>query len=225
MNPDIKDITEDRRSGSSRIVEKALRYLENLDRDEQIEAAKQIAMAHPGMAGLVNIMRLIETHDARVIQRRICEMNEKAGQKLAELVKGKKVVTISRSHIVERGLHTARKVFVLRSEPGGEGIDACEFLREMVKSELVWDAEMGYVVMKSDVVACGADGISKDGFVNKVGTLPLALTARYLNRPFYVVAPSYKAGRLKVVEPFEFIPAELATLVTEDGITEWSDVS
>ncbi|AEA47636.1 initiation factor 2B-like protein [Archaeoglobus veneficus] len=225
MGLSIKDITEDRRSGSSRIIEKALKYLEGLDRESQVEAARQIASAHPSMAGLVSIMKLLEMYDVGEVRKMIEEMNERAGSKLAELVEGKRVVIISRSHIVERGLYTAKKVFVLRSEPGGEGVDAYEFLKRKVESELVFDAEMGYAVMKSDVVVCGADAISMDGFVNKVGTLPLALTAKYLNRPFYVVAPSYKAGRLRVVEPFEFAPADLATLITEDGTTDWRDVS
>ena len=220
----IEDIIEDRKSGSSRIVEKTLKYLETLDRKKQIEAAKQIAMAHPCMAGLVSIIKLVERYEVGEVRKMIDEMNERAGQKLAELVRGKKAVVISRSHVVERGLYTAKKVFVLRSEPGGEGVDAYEFLKERVESELVCDAEMGYAVMKADVVVCGADATAKDGFVNKVGTLPLALTAKYFNRQFYVIAPSYKAGKLRVVEHFEFIPADLATLVTEKGLTSWSAI-
>ena len=224
MKLSLKDITDDRRSGSSKIIEKALNYLENLDRKSQIEAAKEIANAHPSMTGLANIMKLVESYEIKEVRKIIEEMNENASKKLAEIVEGKSVVIISRSHIVESGLHRARKVFILRSEPGGEGVDAYKFLKEKIEAELVCDAEMGYAVMKCNAVVCGADAISKDGFVNKVGTLPLALTARHFNKPFYVVAPSYKAGRLRVVEPFEYVPADLATLITESGITDWQKV-
>lgn len=59
------------------------------------------------------------------------------------------------------------------------------------------DASIGIYMEKVDMVMVGAEGVcASGGILNKVGTYPLAICARAVNKPFYVVAESYKFIRL-----------------------------
>jgi translation initiation factor eIF-2B subunit delta len=216
----LKDIVEDRRSGSSMILKKTLDLLEIVDKKKRVEIARKIANAHPAMAGLRKLVE-VEMLDVKGMKEKIEEMNRKTAENLRELVKGKSVVTISRSHISEKGLTSAKKVAVLLSNPGGEGRDTFRYLRgRSVEALLVDDSAMGYAVKECDLVVVGADTILPEGFVNKVGTLPLALTARHFDKEFYVASPSYKITKeCKIEMPFEFVPAELVTsFICEKGV-------
>ena len=70
-----------------------------------------------------------------------------------------------------------------------------------------------------DAVVVGADSLLKTGFINKTGTLPLALTAKHLHREFYVAAPSYKFSNEypELDKNFEFVPKELVTAFISEG--------
>lgn len=217
----LRDILEDKRSGSSRIMKKTLDLMEVIEVERRDEVMSRIIEAHPSMAGLSNLMRAVGERTVEEVKEEIKDSNKKAVENLKKLVEGKLVVAISRSHITEQGLITASRVTVLLSQPGDEGGDTAQYLADQgIATKTVFDAEMGYAVSECDVVVVGADTILPEGFVNKVGTLPLALTARHFGKPFYVASPSYKATKeSEIKEPFEFIPSDLVTaLITEKGI-------
>jgi len=141
-------------------------------------------------------------------------------ENLEKIVKGKTVTVLSRSHIVERGLIKTKKINVLESKPEKEGIDTARWLEERGKNvEIYHDAFMGGAVKKCDAVVVGADSLLKTGFINKTGTLPLALTAKHLHREFYVAAPSYKFSNEypELDKNFEFVPKELVTVFISEG--------
>ncbi len=220
----LRDIIKDKRSGSSRIMKKTLDLLEIVEKERHNEIMNRIVEAHPSMAGLYNLMNnLMDTmgeKTIREVKRGIEDSNRKTIDNLKDVVEGESVVAISRSHITEQGLVTASEVTVLLSEPGGEGRDTAQYLEdEGIAVKTVFDAEMGYAVGECGVVVVGADTLLPNGFVNKVGTLPLALTARHFEKAFYLAAPSYKAAReSKIEKPFEFTPSRLITsLITEKG--------
>ncbi|MFP3909239.1 MAG: hypothetical protein ACOC5L_02840 [Halobacteriota archaeon] len=219
----LKDIVEDRRSGSSKIMKKTMDLLEMVEKERRAEVMDMIVKAHPSMSGLSALMKTVVTGEKSVgeIRQEIEDSNRMTIENLKGLVEGKSVVAMSRSHITEQGLVTASKVNVLLSHPGGEGKDTAQYLRgKGIVVNTVHDAEMGYAVRDCDVVVVGADSLLPDGFVNKVGTLPLALTAKHFGKPFYVASPSYKAARESTIRPpFEFIPQDLVTsLVEEKGV-------
>ncbi|MBO8182563.1 MAG: hypothetical protein H0Z28_07190 [Archaeoglobus sp.] len=155
---------------------------------------------------------------------------------MSKLVAGKIVTTLSRSHIVENGLVKVKKAIILESLPGGEGKDLAAWLksREEFKGEVVLtqDAKMGYAVRESDFVVVGADSICYRGFVNKVGSLPLALISKHFGKPFVVASPSYKfledAGDAESAEDvqlgtqleqplFEFVDMDYVNFVVWEG--------
>ena len=63
--------------------------------------------------------------------------------------------------------------------------------------------------------------VLKTGFINKIGTLSLALTTKYLSKEFYVAAPSYKFidRDVEFDKNFEFIDKDFVTaFIWEGGI-------
>lgn len=216
----LRDIVENKRSGSSRIMKKTLDLLELVEAERQNEIMTKIIEAHPSMAGLPNLMGTMGEKTVEEVKQEIEKANKDTVGNLKNIAEDKSVVAISRSHITEQGLITASEVTVLLSEPGGEGRDTARYLEDQgIAVKTVFDAEMGYAVRECDVVVVGADTLLPDGFVNKVGTLPLSLTASHFGKPFYVASPSYKAARKsEIIQPFEFIPSGLVTaLITEKG--------
>jgi eIF-2B alpha/beta/delta-like uncharacterized protein len=131
--------------------------------------------------------------DARKKQKQIAQI----GSKL--ILNHNKVLTIGYSSNVKEILLAAKKqrrkfeVFCLESRPSFEGrILAEELVNAGVSSHIITDASMGRFMQEVNLVVTGADRIYENAFVNKIGTLPLALTAQKFQIPFYVAVETYK---------------------------------
>jgi translation initiation factor eIF-2B subunit delta len=182
---------------------------------------------------------------------------EELGLKGADLIPdGGCFATISTSESVRalaaaatRGGRECRAI-VAESRPSCEGVDFATSLPTWgVPVTLVVDAALPGLLGRCQLVLVGADSISEDGFVNKVGTYPLALAAREAGVPLYVASLSDKLlpaairGRTdRVWDPgevlndpppgvtvenryFERVPLSLVTgIVTERGLVAPADV-
>lgn len=131
--------------------------------------------------------------DARKKQKQIAQI----GSKL--ILNHNKVLTIGYSSNVKEILLAAKKqrrkfeVFCLESRPSFEGqILAEELASAGISSHIITDASMGRFMQEVNLVITGADRIYENAFVNKIGTLPLALTAQTFQIPFYVAVETYK---------------------------------
>lgn len=120
------------------------------------------------------------------------------------IAKETKILMHSRSLTVLACLKMAHKdnknifVYVTESRPDSSGKQMCDLLtKEGIKNQLIMDASIGIYLEKVDMVMVGAEGVcASGGILNKVGTYPLAICARAINKPFYVIAESYKFIRL-----------------------------
>merc|ERR1712080_568334 len=64
-------------------------------------------------------------------------------------------------------------------------------------SILVLDASVGYILEQVDLVLFGAEGVVESGgIVNKIGTYTIAICAKMLNKPVYVLCESFKFVRM-----------------------------
>ncbi|KAL8180172.1 UNVERIFIED_CONTAM: Translation initiation factor [Gekko kuhli] len=62
---------------------------------------------------------------------------------------------------------------------------------------VILDAAVGYIMEKVDLAIVGAEGVVENGgIINKIGTNQMAVCAKAQNKPFYVVAESFKFVRL-----------------------------
>uniref|UniRef100_A0A8C5P904 Translation initiation factor eIF2B subunit alpha n=1 Tax=Leptobrachium leishanense TaxID=445787 RepID=A0A8C5P904_9ANUR len=116
---------------------------------------------------------------------------------------GAKILTHAYSRVVLKVLEEAAKdkrfrVYVTQSQPDLAGKNMAEALRKMkVPVTEILDSAMGYIMEKVDLVIVGAEGVVESGgIINKIGTNQMAVCAKAQNKPFYVVAESFKFVRL-----------------------------
>jgi translation initiation factor 2B subunit (eIF-2B alpha/beta/delta family) len=161
-----------------------------------------------------------------------------------------KILTISYSSSLKEIFTAARKqkrkfeVYCLESRPALEGqLLAEELAKSGIASYVVTDVSMAQIAREVNVIICGADRVFENAFVNKIGTLPLAIVANKFQIPLYIVCDTEKilkeidnAVRFYPQEPdevyisknsllhvsnyhFESIPLEyVSKVVNEEGI-------
>ncbi|MCK5833535.1 hypothetical protein KAH81_07690 [bacterium] len=105
------------------------------------------------------------------------------------------IATISNSDTIvnvlfrAKGMYKDFHVITAISEPAGEGRLMAKTLADKgIDVTLVPDAAMGYAIERSNMVMVGADAVTGEFFINKIGSLPMALSAKHFNIPFYVFA-------------------------------------
>jgi translation initiation factor eIF-2B subunit delta len=203
----LEDIINDKKSGQSGIIRKTIELLKSVDEKERLDICKKVCEVHSSMVGLKWLLKCIENgKEIEEIESTIEKADKICIEKLRELVKGKTVVTISRSHTLEKGLITAKHVIVLESSPRKEGWDMARYLKGRGISVSVFpDCAMAFAVRVCDFAVVGADAVYKNGFVNKTGTLPLALCCKHFSKNLFVVAQSYKFAE----EEYDYTTADL----------------
>ncbi len=93
------------------------------------------------------------------------------------------------------------RLIATESRPGYEGRLLAAYARDLgLPVTFITEAQVDLLVQEADKVIVGADSVLPDGsIINKVGTVSLALSARFRDRPFYVCAESFK---IKSTEEF-----------------------
>ncbi|XP_053328054.1 translation initiation factor eIF-2B subunit alpha [Spea bombifrons] len=117
---------------------------------------------------------------------------------------GAKILTHAYSKVVFNVLKEAAdakkrfSVYITESQPDLAGKSMAEALRNInVPVTVILDAAVGYIMEKVDLVIIGAEGVVESGgIINKIGTNQMAVCAKAQNKPFYVVAESFKFVRL-----------------------------
>ncbi|NXK07804.1 EI2BA factor, partial [Herpetotheres cachinnans] len=156
---------------------------------------------------------------------------------------GAQILTHAYSRVVLRVLEAAVEskkrfsVYVTESQPDQAG-QVLINLQKMAKAlrklnipvTVILDAAVGYIMEKVDLVLVGAEGVVESGgIINKIGTNQIAVCAKAQNKPFYVVAESFKFVRLfplnqqDVPDKFKY---KADTLKTSQNLTEehpWID--
>ncbi|NWZ64050.1 EI2BA factor, partial [Acrocephalus arundinaceus] len=152
---------------------------------------------------------------------------------------GARILTHAYSRVVLRVLEAAVEskkrfsVYVTESQPdeAGQVQKMAKALRRLnIPVTVILDAAVGYIMEKVDLVLVGAEGVVESGgIINKIGTNQIAVCAKAQNKPFYVVAESFKFVRLfplnqqDVPDRFKY---KADTLKTGQNLTEehpWID--
>ncbi|NXE97078.1 EI2BA factor, partial [Menura novaehollandiae] len=149
---------------------------------------------------------------------------------------GARILTHAYSRVVLRVLEAAVKskkrfsVYVTESQPDQAGQVLITLRKLNIPVTVILDAAVGYIMEKVDLVLVGAEGVVESGgIINKIGTNQIAVCAKAQNKPFYVVAESFKFVRLfplnqqDVPDRFKY---KADTLKTGQNLTEehpWID--
>lgn len=116
---------------------------------------------------------------------------------------GVTVLTVNMSRVVLEILCKAHdkmkkfNVLVTVSEPDKKGAMMVKSLQDKgIQATQILDCSIGFVMERVDFILVGAVGVVENGgLINKIGTYPVAVMARSLNKPFYVAVESFKFYR------------------------------
>ncbi|KAI7812685.1 translation initiation factor eIF-2B subunit alpha [Triplophysa rosa] len=159
------------------------------------------SLEHPDLSRCKNVM--IERGE--LFLKKISLSREKVAKLCHTFIKdGAKILTHSSSRVVLKVLENAAAdnkrftVYVTESQPDSVGKLMAEKLRKLnIPVTVVLDAAVGYIMEKVDLVIVGAEGVVESGgVINKIGTYQMAVCSKAHNKPFYVVAESFKFVRL-----------------------------
>ena len=207
-------ILEDNRNGATFIVERLIdlfsdmaRDLPYLDAGSKIrQYAREALAAHPSMAQVINLCRdLLETEgqaealgaslDRWRVSLRL-QNKQTVGYGRSTLAGYPRIFTLSASRLVHDSLTELgedTEVFISESRPVNEGLKIVNSLRVAVT--LTVDAALPGLLREGDCVIIGCDCLTIAGVVNKIGSYPLALAAKEVGVPVYVLCPTSKILR------------------------------
>ena len=85
------------------------------------------------------------------------------------------------------------QIYILESRPLFEGRRVAKILSQKFETHLIIDAAMGKFMDNIDVILIGVDSILGNGsIINKVGTYPLTVLAKTLNKQVCAICDSFK---------------------------------
>jgi len=117
---------------------------------------------------------------------------------------GSTILSHSKSSVVLSVLQHAKEqgkrfnVILTQTEPNKVGLLAAKEMERIgIPVKVVLDSSVAVVMGKVDFVLVGAEGVTESGgIINRIGTYQMAILAKAMSRPFYVVAESHKFNRL-----------------------------
>lgn len=227
----IEQIRRDNRSGAAELASRAASELAvwaaGRRPEEIVAAAHELVRAQPRMAAMLHLASAVlaqPSEAAHICERFLAQLATSAraaAERGAALVQAHDVVaTHSRSSTVLAALRRAAAagkrftVLLTESRPMMEGVTlARELAAAGIRVRLFPDAAVGGLVSEARLLLVGADAVTRQGVVNKIGTWPLALAARELARPFYALAtsekfvpPDYELPPEPLRDPAEILP-------------------
>lgn len=223
MNPwDIlRRVAADTRSGAAEIAERTAVAVADLTSErEVIRAARTLLRRHAAMAPLWRVFAA--ALDSPLALATIAAQIEGEADAVGRaatgwaLPKRASVLTHSWSSTVHAAIGRGGKarigsVVVTTSLPGGEGrAFVARLRREGVQARVIADAAAARECATADVVLVGADAVTGESVINKVGTMHLALAAREHGVPCYALAGTSKLMPHEAWRP-ERAPAYEAT--------------
>jgi translation initiation factor eIF-2B subunit delta len=273
----LQEIREDNRSGATQLAQKGAQLLLDCLKSEKAEEiwalGKALIDAQPSMAPMVNLVNcLFAAINALEDPQAVRDKGSVAVQKfLDDLITGaekikanalpilkekKKVMTHSYSSTIIEVLGYAQGIEVIcpESRPLLEGLKTAKELgKKGIRVWIVVDSAAPSLMSECDMVIVGADAITPEGILNKIGTYALALAARDNRVPFYALAgtekflppPFAQALRIEDRDPkevtheaipnspnsrvenryFDITPLDLVTgVVTQEGVIRGKEV-
>lgn len=255
MRPELEDVIDrlrsDSLSSSSEMVQTCLGGILGVASAHEAdwrEFAAQLYTVRPSLAPFYNLAALIEQNAAAGtvgIHAALASLAKKEREATGAIavralqLKGSTFITLSYSGTVLGCLRELAKdrrirVIVLQSLPMGEGAMTCAKLaQEGIEVEMVDDSMAFTAMAEADHCIVGADAVTPDGVVNKIGTAHLALAARHWHRPCHVVTSTLKVAPITLHDlmaseeaapyvrrhqVFEITPLELFSgFITDEG--------
>ncbi len=214
----IKEFLQNRHSGAQQLAEEALEiiiglYNSNTTSSEILEFLNKCALQFYQMVPIIKLDEYFKKNGVNEISinafRKLLSDDSYKKNASALFDSKKRVLTFSNSSSVKKMLiyHKDKisEVICCRSLPLGEGENLSELLSGSgINATLIEDSEAARYLSSCDFILLGADAVTEDFIVNKIGTLQIVLTANYLKKSVYVVV-----SKLKMIERKHYLVEKL----------------
>lgn len=200
-----EDIITDNNKGAAELMEDMGESILELDKSEAREYVMKIVKNRHSMTPLINISNVFFTAVERdedfsdEVKNYMKEVKDSKNYTIENMksITDKNnydhIATFSYSSTVLDAIKDISKATVFESRPLNEGRKTAKLLRSNGIDVEYWiDAAMLKGLERCDAVIIGADTISYDGFLNKVGSYPLVISAKEREIPVYVVSDESK---------------------------------
>ncbi len=207
-------IVEDHHSGATTLGLRTLRIAQAISARQELTSRarqkwisglfKDVITAHPQMGILRHLRETVaaagpeDRLSAHELRKQITKYRDDNASAFARHCRrGSSILTISFSSAVHAALVAARRkwihVIVPESRPKNEGRSlAAKLAESKIKTTLIVDAAAGLFINEVDYVVLGCDALTRDYFINKIGSLALCLLAKEAGVPVYVFADPYR---------------------------------
>jgi len=174
-------------------------------------AMKELEAARPTAVVLHNCLEELRKEPSKKTIEKLLVQIKSATKKIAMNAKfiksGDTILTHCHSGtavaILKHAWSSGKKISVIatETEPRQQGIrTAHELSAAGIPVTLITDSAVSYFMPHVNYVLLGSDALRKEGNVNKIGSLNVALAAREFKKPYYVAASTLKLDRRKKIE-------------------------
>ena len=203
----ISQLRADYIHGSSWYVEKIANRIAGITKGDLKFLVDSIHSVRPGMASISNIELVLKTtridsdDDLRKIGKSLLDYRNRAKERLmseARKVKIKRAISISYSSAVRTFIEGTRleELVLLESRPGYEYKAAKQDYGAICNVTVIPDSAAYAYANSVDAVVIGFDGLYSNGYlVNKIGSVPLCLSAKEAGIGVYAIGESFKASK------------------------------
>ena len=224
----ISQLRGDYIHGSSWYFEKIANLISGITKGDLKYLVDSIHSIRPGMASISNIELVLKTtsihsdEDLRRIGRLLLDYKNMAKERLiseVRKVKIRRAISISYSSAVRTFIEGTglEELVLLESRPGHEYKAAKQDYGEICNVTVIPDSAAYAFANSVEAAVLGFDGLYSNGYlVNKVGSVPLCLSAKEAGIGVYAIGESFKAskgyvGSMKERETKGKIPSKIQT--------------
>lgn len=224
----IRAILKDKTSGSTFLADQIEKIFSFIPEDMFLPTIKKLINTHSSMASVINRINYLclEKEGKKFIRKKVFE--KKIFRNFwSEHQAKKNWITLSMSYwIIECFRYNKNKINLKLgiSYPDKEGLITFDSLKNFHNIEIYDDSRLCFEVQQTDGILLGADLITKNMVVNKIGSFSLAIAAKYFKKPLYVMSSGEKflskdifplfqikskKKKARVINYFEPLPIEL----------------
>lgn len=200
-----EEIVKDNKSGAAELMKDMGKSILAMDKNEAKEYVMKIIKNRYSMTPLINLSNVFFnaldegydfTEEVKNYMKHVEESRNETINKMKSIIdenEFNQAATLSYSSTVIDTIKDINKATVFESRPLNEGRKTAKLLRSNEVDIDYWiDAAMFKGLEGCDVVIIGADSVSIKGFLNKIGSYPLVISAKERNIPVYVVSDEAK---------------------------------
>lgn len=255
-----EEIINDTQKGAAELMKDAAETILELDVSKGKEFMIKIVKKRYSMTPLINLANVFflsienDENSTKAVENYMKDIEKSKNntiRKMKSIIEKKgydHVSTLSYSSTVISSLEDVREMTVFESRPLNEGRKTAKILNSKGVDVNYWiDAGMMKGIKGCDAVISGADTISDEGFLNKLGSYPLVLAAKERDIPVHVVCDhskilpndlkmsegeshistevwGYKNGMKVYNEYFECVPMKYVSFVTGKNQFEGEEI-